>query len=472
MFKREHTMPEFRFFARPLVRSVLFLSILAALIAVLYIAGEPHSKYGARKQKVKDIIADNEQIEALVFGSSHANCVNPRAFGLKGENLGRGGTDMFEVDYKIRAIVPHLPKMKVVFISISYFSFFYDNAAYEDSDGTKTRAELRTELYATYPSWSFIEGDLSELIAGKLSPLITEDHWQKIIMPNSKEQDSGIKASDQRTEHNSIVVTLPKEGQVYAAGSMNAAKWIPSDVLSSNVKIELYKKNTPVYTIANSTANDGGKGKILPDTLVAGSDYRIKITSLRNETVYDFSDGYFKIIAGDKAAKSRPAITLPEKKAIEPQHAKFPDTVITKEDKRNFQDLVKNATHKARRVSRITAVMKKKHPNLYEDSCRATESAIEYLGDRNIRIIFFTPPFFCDYNEQVDHQFHTIMIDTMKRMTSKYSVEYYNFSTSEFFDSDSTLFANADHLNTKGQKEFCTRLKEAISFKKTLHTVK
>ena len=81
-------------------------------------------------------------------------------------------------------------------------------------------------------------------------------------------------------------------------GSRIVASWTPGGDLNSDVKIELYKGDTVVSLLAMSTPNDGGKGKTLPDTLVADSDYRIKITSVADTSVYDFSDGYFSITGG------------------------------------------------------------------------------------------------------------------------------------------------------------------------------
>ncbi len=107
--------------------------------------------------------------------------------------------------------------------------------------------------------------------------------------------DDYFQIVSQQATPDPIVVTSPNGGEVYNLGDTLIARWIPNGDISSNVKIELYKGNTAVYTIASGTANDGRKGRILPDTLTAGSDYRIKITSLADESVYDFSDGYFEL---------------------------------------------------------------------------------------------------------------------------------------------------------------------------------
>ncbi len=77
------------------------------------------------------------------------------------------------------------------------------------------------------------------------------------------------------------------------AGQSYVFKWTPIDP-AGNVRIDLYKGNAIVYTIASATPDDGSKGRTLRDTLASGNDYRIRITSLSDGSS-DFSD-YFEII--------------------------------------------------------------------------------------------------------------------------------------------------------------------------------
>src|SRR5690606_13631683 len=63
----------------------------------------------------------------------------------------------------------------------SYFSFLSDNTA---SDEVKIR---RAHMYASLPSWKFLEGDVFNLLIGKshayfpVLRLVREDHWEAVF---------------------------------------------------------------------------------------------------------------------------------------------------------------------------------------------------------------------------------------------------------------------------------------------------
>ncbi|MFX0094998.1 MAG: Ser-Thr-rich GPI-anchored membrane family protein [Candidatus Hodarchaeota archaeon] len=61
------------------------------------------------------------------------------------------------------------------------------------------------------------------------------------------------------------------------------------------VQIELYKGSSFAFDITSSTANAGEYPWVVPREVDAGSDYRIKITSTSDSSVYGYSD-YFEII--------------------------------------------------------------------------------------------------------------------------------------------------------------------------------
>jgi|GEM_PF-1077339 len=95
-----------------------------------------------------------------------------------------------------------------------------------------------------------------------------------------------------------ITVTSPNGGEIFQAGSSYNLTW--TDNISENVKIDLYKGSVSVYqsTLLSSTLSDGSETITLPNNLSAGTDYRIKISSVSNSSLFDFSDQTFTIYQG------------------------------------------------------------------------------------------------------------------------------------------------------------------------------
>ncbi|MBN2833997.1 MAG: SUMF1/EgtB/PvdO family nonheme iron enzyme, partial [Candidatus Delongbacteria bacterium] len=87
-----------------------------------------------------------------------------------------------------------------------------------------------------------------------------------------------------------ITVTNPTSSTTWQMGSSVSIQWI--DNISENVKIELYKGSSAVQTISSSTASNGSYSWTVPTTLTAGTDYKVKITSVNNSSLYDYSDTF------------------------------------------------------------------------------------------------------------------------------------------------------------------------------------
>lgn len=90
-----------------------------------------------------------------------------------------------------------------------------------------------------------------------------------------------------------ITVATPNGGETLRPGSSVNLTW--SDNLTENVRIELYKGNALTQTIATSVASNGLYNWILPTNLVYGSDYQLRITSVNNSAISDFSNQSFSI---------------------------------------------------------------------------------------------------------------------------------------------------------------------------------
>ena len=165
-----------------------------------YIAGSHRNKFLHAVLKVAPAV------EMVVLGNSHANCIMPKLISLPTVGLNFNGADVFAAEYQMRCLSDRLPRLKVALISISPFSFAWDNAAVVDDQGNRTQAELRRWLYATYPCWGMIPGDYVNYLEGKLWGLLSHDHWRSLLgpyidlFPEPKPGARPAKAADQDKE--------------------------------------------------------------------------------------------------------------------------------------------------------------------------------------------------------------------------------------------------------------------------------
>ena len=94
----------------------------------------------------------------------------------------------------------------------------------------------------------------------------------------------------------SITITSPNGSEDWDTGSTHDITWSSNDVVG-NVKIELYKGGSLNSTLTSDTANDGSYSWAISAGLADGADYRIRITSIAEESVYDESDANFELAA-------------------------------------------------------------------------------------------------------------------------------------------------------------------------------
>ncbi len=108
-----------------------------------------------------------------------------------------------------------------------------------------------------------------------------------------------------------ITVTRPNGGEIWHIGEANTISWASKDI-QGNVKIELFRGSSYYTTISSSTSNDGSFVWSIPTNLSESSQYRVKISSLNNTSVYDFSDNYFTINKTVEAVPITPVATTPQ----------------------------------------------------------------------------------------------------------------------------------------------------------------
>jgi len=89
----------------------------------------------------------------------------------------------------------------------------------------------------------------------------------------------------------SITVVSPGTTDVFSPGDLFTVNWNSVNI-SGNVKIELYQGNNVVRLLAGNTANDGIATFSFNTNRAAGTNYKIKITSLTNANVFDFGNHF------------------------------------------------------------------------------------------------------------------------------------------------------------------------------------
>jgi hypothetical protein len=133
------------------------------------------------QQLIDDLLENKLDAEAIVVGSSHGDDIDCDQMSYKCYQLSRAWGDFFESRYYIENLVPKLPNLQAVFIPVSYFSFFWDNASIGKLD------VRRSQMYTVVPGWRFLPGDVENFTIGRLDkylPLQTvvrEDHWKSVI---------------------------------------------------------------------------------------------------------------------------------------------------------------------------------------------------------------------------------------------------------------------------------------------------
>jgi len=111
----------------------------------------------------------------------------------------------------------------------------------------------------------------------------------------------------------------------------------------------------------------------------------------------------------------------------------------------------------------MLATMAANRPGLRKDTYRAFTGIIEYLQERNVRVVFYTPPYFETYTQLYDPQIVAFMQASIQRLQATHQVEYYDFSVDEDFIRNNQLFNDSNHLNRCGAQLFSAKLKKVLA---------
>jgi len=92
-----------------------------------------------------------------------------------------------------------------------------------------------------------------------------------------------------------IIVISPNGGESWQRGTRHIITWTSNGNIDNSLRITLWKGNSYYMTIINPISNSGSHPWDIPISLPTGSDFRIKITSNTDGSIYDMSDNYFII---------------------------------------------------------------------------------------------------------------------------------------------------------------------------------
>lgn len=163
---------------RPVVSALIFL--LGALIvgaALKWTSDAFAPGYRPNLLRMQLLQEYAAEIEVINAGNSLNRAIDYRDMDLRGFHLWDGGADLLEASYTLRTVTPMLPKLKVVLVPLNPLSFRTDNTLI-GRDG------LRRQYYAVMPSlasWRPLPGDAGNLMRGKLSSIVREDHWRNVL---------------------------------------------------------------------------------------------------------------------------------------------------------------------------------------------------------------------------------------------------------------------------------------------------
>ncbi len=168
------------------------------------------------------------------------------------------------------------------------------NITWSDFSGTRVKIELmkKNRVAATIVASTPNDGSHPYTIPASLQ---SGDDYR--IMITSLEDRTVYDISDNffavQTLANPMVLVPSEPDIIWNNSKTYNILW--SEYSGSKVRIELLKGNLVRSTIAASTANDGTHPWTIAKNLESGTDYKIRITSVENNSVTDISDHDFTI---------------------------------------------------------------------------------------------------------------------------------------------------------------------------------
>jgi len=137
-----------------------------------YLDRGPHSILELR---VSDLLTGHSDVEAIVVGHSHAGALDFSALGIHGYHVWAGGSDVFEVEYELRSLVPQLKNLRTVFMPMAYWGFAVDNSAHPE------RRVRNLDYYRAFGNGPITSSDRWLYLRSRAWNIVRSDHWKSIV---------------------------------------------------------------------------------------------------------------------------------------------------------------------------------------------------------------------------------------------------------------------------------------------------
>ncbi len=157
-------------------------------------------------------------------------------------------------------------------------------------------SSVKIELYKSSSRISTITSSTSNdgTHSWTIPSSLTSSSYYKIRITSTSFSSVYDESSSFSIDERYITLRSLNVGETCYKGEIKTITW-NSDNAGSSVKIELYENSGYHSTITSSTSNDGSYSWTIPTSLSTGSSYKIKITSISNSNVYDYSNTYLTI---------------------------------------------------------------------------------------------------------------------------------------------------------------------------------
>jgi hypothetical protein len=113
-----------------------------------------------------------------------------------------------------------------------------------------------------------------------------------------------------------------------------------------------------------------------------------------------------------------------------------------------------HARGRCRNYSALMRRMEDGHPGLESDTYRELLELTREFEQKNVDVVFFTPPYLPVYNECFDERMQRLMRDNIASITRTTHARYFDFSNSPDVNSHEGLFVDSDHLRDNGKLRF------------------
>lgn len=145
-------------------------------------------------------------------------------------------------------------------------------------------------------TWRTLYGDYSSGWGNELVVIPSGSHTLRwIVNPTSGEYGARLLDKVTYIPGPALMVRQPNGGETVPRRNFYKITWLTTEGVGPLVKLELYCGDQLRQTIAASTENDGAHDWLVPLQLATETNCRIKVTSVSDLSVYDYSDAVFAI---------------------------------------------------------------------------------------------------------------------------------------------------------------------------------